>query len=204
MSSDPAAEAASPKRVPRLREVAERARCAGNLRPLSKKSDNGDGETGKDDLAPSPKLRLSPEERREHYKRVIDGLSVEELEQFGADIQGSSLGHVFHGSADPEVDVIGLPASAPALWSERRTGRKVSPADFVREYYDEWLGKGLTRAHVKKLDLPLYNALAKWITRHPEDDFDPGARRKRMRYTDPEEAVDRIRGQKREWAARNR
>jgi hypothetical protein len=64
-----------------------------------------------------------------------------------------------------------LPTEAPALWSERKTGRGVSPADFIRSHYGSWIGKGLNREHIRKLDQKLYQALATWIARHglPED-----------------------------------
>jgi len=60
--------------------------------------------------------------------------------------------------------------AAPALWSERPRGYRLTPADFLLDVYHPWLGHGLSRASLKQLDLPLYNALSKWLTRHSDDD----------------------------------
>lgn len=99
-------------------------------------------------------------------------------------------------------------ADAPPLWAERTTGRDVSPMDWVKMHYgnknpDSWEAKGLKRSDLKH-DRPLYLAIAKWLARHPEDDFDPESRRTLMRYTDPEEAVARIRQQKRGYVISHR
>lgn len=63
-------------------------------------------------------------------------------------------------SASPTVK---LPAVAPALWLKRTNKQQQAP-DFIEKTYGQWLGKGLTRAHIHKLDAPLYNALARWLT----------------------------------------
>ena len=62
----------------------------------------------------------------------------------------------------------GVPQVAPELWEHRTTGRKVSPADFIREHYAPWLGGELTRAHIGKLDEKLYTAYAQQIRRNPD------------------------------------
>lgn len=64
-----------------------------------------------------------------------------------------------------------LPATAPLLWANRDPDRKLNPAAFTREVYGAWLGKGLTRGGLRDLDRQLYQVLATWITRHPEDDI---------------------------------
>lgn len=67
---------------------------------------------------------------------------------------------------------VSLPKRAPELWSDRGTSdSRESPTEFVRRVYARWLGCGLTRAHVRQLDLPLYRALSAWMSRHPEDDL---------------------------------
>ena len=43
---------------------------------------------------------------------------------------------------------------------------------FIKRVYADWLGHGLTRAHLRDLDLPLYNALATWTRRHGPGDLD--------------------------------
>lgn len=63
-----------------------------------------------------------------------------------------------------------LPDAAPEEWDKRDPGRE-NPAQFVRRVYAKWIGNGLTRPLVRQLDMPLYRALAAWISRHPEDDF---------------------------------
>lgn len=62
----------------------------------------------------------------------------------------------------------GLPPVAPKLWEERITGREVSPADFILQHYSPWLGAGLTRAHIGKLDERLYAAYAQQVRRYPD------------------------------------
>jgi hypothetical protein len=54
-------------------------------------------------------------------------------------------------------------------WRDRRGD--VTPPQFVRRHYRHYLGKGLTRAILRKLDERLYHSLAAWVRRHPEDDI---------------------------------
>jgi hypothetical protein len=61
-----------------------------------------------------------------------------------------------------------LPKTAPERWSERE-GRKENPVVFIRRVYDRWLGRNLRRSHLLELDPSLYQALAMWMRRHPED-----------------------------------
>lgn len=74
-----------------------------------------------------------------------------------------------------------LPERAPALWrkpketdpdfdpSDDRECKHPgdTPPDFIRRHYGPWLGNGLTRADIRRLDPPLYMALANWL-RHNE------------------------------------
>ncbi|AMN53208.1 hypothetical protein ACP90_12995 [Labrenzia sp. CP4] len=70
-----------------------------------------------------------------------------------------------------------LPTEAPALWADRTTGREVTPVDFIKEYYGKFVAADLPQQHrlprplLRELDMPLYNAYAAWIKRHPEDDL---------------------------------
>lgn len=68
---------------------------------------------------------------------------------------------------DSEEEVI-LPSRAPELYKERED-RKENPVNFIRRVYGSWLGKGLLRPHIKKLDLPLYQSLYRFGI---PDDFD--------------------------------
>lgn len=97
-------------------------------------------------------------------------------------------------------------ADTPPLWVKRKpgwntpTGQKASPALWIKMHYGNkdvhnWDPMGLKIEDIRG-DMPLYGAFAKWIERHPEDDFDPEARRTLLRYTDPKEAFERIRRQK--------
>ncbi|MEE4011289.1 hypothetical protein V1T76_04460 [Roseibium sp. FZY0029] len=70
-----------------------------------------------------------------------------------------------------------LPTEAPALWADRTTGREVTPVDFIKQYYGDFVASDLPQQHrlprplLRELDMPLYNAYAAWIKRHPEDDL---------------------------------
>lgn len=73
------------------------------------------------------------------------------------------------------------------LWSKRKDN-SLSPAAFIRTHYAGWLGKGLTRAHIRRRDLPLYRAFAVWVHRHPDDDIAELPQRR----TDVDDKLDRL------------
>ena len=54
------------------------------------------------------------------------------------------------------------------VWAKRRD-KSTNPVAFVRMHYAKWLGRGLTRSHIRRHDLPLYRAFAVHVHRHPED-----------------------------------
>lgn len=54
-----------------------------------------------------------------------------------------------------------LPSKAPEIYQGLR-GPETPPA-FVQRVYGEWLGHGLTRAHIRKLDPVLYTAMNNWL-----------------------------------------
>ena len=60
-----------------------------------------------------------------------------------------------------------LPSKAPARWLDR-FNRKESPIEFIRREYSRWLGRGLSRPLIRKLDSSLYAALCNWISEHGE------------------------------------
>lgn len=62
------------------------------------------------------------------------------------------------------------PGKAPELWSNRTSGREVSPADFVKSVYHDWL-ETISLRYLGHVDPALYNAYNVWINRHPEDDL---------------------------------
>lgn len=60
---------------------------------------------------------------------------------------------------------------APQLW-QSRIGRKENPPAFIRRVYNAYLHGGFTRAMLRRLDPLLYQALAVWECRHPDDQLD--------------------------------
>ncbi len=74
------------------------------------------------------------------------------------------------GSRDAAVSAsIPLPDTAPEIWAERDRTQRQNPAQFVRRVYAQWIGRGLTRQKLGRLDSTAYKALAVWEHRHPED-----------------------------------
>jgi hypothetical protein len=61
-------------------------------------------------------------------------------------------------------DLRALPERPPAWWLERRN-KKETPIDFIRREYGEWLGRGLTKAHLRA-DMSLYQALKHWLKKN--------------------------------------
>jgi len=53
---------------------------------------------------------------------------------------------------------------------ENRQDRNQSPLSFVQATYKQWLGKGISRADIKKLDKKLYDAFFNW--KIPTKDLD--------------------------------
>lgn len=64
-----------------------------------------------------------------------------------------------------------LPRAPTETWLERDKEDMESPAEFTRRVYGAWIGRGLRRRDISRLDPPLYRALAVWVHRHPEDDI---------------------------------
>ncbi len=59
-----------------------------------------------------------------------------------------------------------IPQTAPELYKDRERkpelgNKKENPFQFLERVYGQWLGKGLTRSHIKSLDLRLYEAISK-------------------------------------------
>jgi hypothetical protein len=68
---------------------------------------------------------------------------------------------------------VAMPTKAPTRWLDRKD-RSETPIDFIRREYAEWLGRGLSRPHIRQLDKSLYAALTNWISENGElpSDFD--------------------------------
>jgi len=64
-----------------------------------------------------------------------------------------------------------LPEKAPELWVERDLNRRENAPQFIRRVYAPWLGKGLARKDISRLDGDLYKALSVWLSRHKDDEI---------------------------------
>jgi hypothetical protein len=91
------------------------------------------------------------------------GLVAEKLQQIPPD-------HIIQQGIDALRQPL-LPTRAPRLWAERDKDERLNPAQFVREVYGGWFGKGFARGMIGDLDPLLYQSYAKWIQRHPEDEI---------------------------------
>lgn len=94
------------------------------------------------------------------------GLNADQRKTLGASLQKELARRI----AAEAIELKPLPDHAPELWANRK-GRKENPIAFIRRVYARWLGHGLKRGDIRTLDQPLYQALAVWMHRHPEDDF---------------------------------
>ncbi len=141
-------------------------------------------------MNPEQKLRLTAlfEHLKEHPEEIRAHIVL--AEKHGATFSFAQAASGNARGADTR------PADAPPLWAERKTGREVSPVDWIKMHYGRtledgsWDPMGLSRKTISNLDHPLYQALATWLVRHPDDAFDtPPARRPRAKT--PDEAVAR-------------
>ncbi|MEO0383199.1 MAG: hypothetical protein AAF234_06545 [Pseudomonadota bacterium] len=133
---------------------------------------------------------------RQHFKNSIDQLTDGQFIELAQILSTSPLADVFQthvGESTParepggpderadsyvilddgievSVDEQGLPIEAPHVWGAE-PDNELSPADFIKRYYGPWIGKGLSRARIAKLDFKLAEAYSSWIrpSRHPED-----------------------------------
>ncbi len=58
------------------------------------------------------------------------------------------------------------PSVAPTLWKDRDRSKKMKCTDFVLDVYKPWIGKGLRRHHLKKIDAQLYQTLGAFFARN--------------------------------------
>lgn len=84
-----------------------------------------------------------------------------------AEAEGPAAASAQSSAAKP----LRLPKTPPETWLERDKEDMESPAEFTRRVYGAWIGRGLRRRDISRLDPPLYRALAVWVHRHPEDDI---------------------------------
>jgi len=72
-------------------------------------------------------------------------------------------GFISEQTAEAVEGLLPLSAIKPRCsWLERQD-RKQTPPDFIKDVYTEWLGQGLTQAHIRQVDRSLYYALHKWL-----------------------------------------
>ena len=64
-----------------------------------------------------------------------------------------------------------VPDEAPELWARRDLNRRETAPQFIKRVYGEWIGHGLARKDLARLDEELYRALSVWLNRHPEDEM---------------------------------
>src|SRR5690606_372997 len=69
-----------------------------------------------------------------------------------------------------QPDVREIPENAPELY-RRRNDRSENPPGFIRRVYGPWLGAGMIRADLLKLDRPLYQALQNWLRTNDMPDW---------------------------------
>ena len=109
---------------------------------------------------PVKTLEMKRAANRDYMRRKSAKVKAE-FDAFG--LNGAQAGEKHATDTAPP-----LPSKAPALWKQRTTGPEVPPPQFIEKHYSKWLGRGLTRSDLRKLDRPLYQAFASWIRRNPD------------------------------------
>lgn len=131
-----------------------------NTRTLEK---SGDIDPDKDSLSPKAEVELlSPAISAALSKLGVLDIDAKELAQLVAtDLSRRQITVVQRQAVSVESPP--LPTEAPEKYQGLR-GPETPPA-FVQRVYGEWLGHGLTRAHVRKLDAKLYEGINNWLSR---------------------------------------
>ena len=93
---------------------------------------------------------------------AIDAAAFEQLRQLRVRLR-------YAAKTAPARDEGAPPSIAPALFDER-SDISEGPLAFTSRVYGPWLGKAISRADVKRLDIKLYNAL--YNLDHPNDELD--------------------------------
>lgn len=97
-------------------------------------------------------------------------------DKHGSEGLGSYVALLFPYSIDKEKEAhvysedskFMLPMEAPETYQGLRGPE--TPPEFVQRVYGEWLGHGLTRAHIRKLDPVLSKAIDNWLSK-PENQW---------------------------------
>lgn len=93
---------------------------------------------------------------------AIDPAAFEQLRQLRVRLR-------YAAKKAPAGDAAAVPAIAPALYDER-TDAGEGPLAFTLRVYAPWVGKAISRADIRRLDVKLYNAL--YNLDHPNDELD--------------------------------
>lgn len=112
------------------------------------------------------KIRTLNDYARDHPGESLERLLIELFPE----VLSSQL------STDESPDASGRDHARPPLWSNAEARGKHNPASFVRAHYgtwqdDTWIADGLTKPDLRQYDPALYQALATWERRHPEDNL---------------------------------
>ena len=101
---------------------------------------------------------------RDHVRKFFPELvELERAEEENRDSQAVRIGKEEQPSGAPDTPA--LPEKVSALWAEAKEPDDTPPA-FIQRHYAPWLGNGLTRADVRRLDPQLYMALANWLRKN--------------------------------------
>jgi hypothetical protein len=119
---------------------------------------------------------IEQKKHKDHIYNNEDRLNIIELyvQQNGSSGVKDFIRAVFHELYSPEVEKnephesyitrnADMPNSAPEIYPGLRGPE--TPPEFVKRVYGEWLGKGLTRADIRKLDPKLSIAINNWLSR---------------------------------------
>lgn len=122
-------------------------------------------------------LILPDEDLRKHNLRLIIQSLIQEAFEIAcndADERKEFVDSIYHattGEVTPKgQEDLAPPATAPELYKDR-ANRKEIPVAFIRRVYGPWLGRGISRPHIKHLDEPLYHGLYRYLSKNaePED-----------------------------------
>lgn len=139
--------------------------------------------------------RLPVEER---VKRLEDYLKLPDSRSFSSvvftvfpELKSIDVSAAEQSKSDLNAPPL-APEKAPALWPHDKQPGDTPPA-FIQRNYAPWLGRGLSRPDLKRLDRPLYVALSNWLrTNQMPADLDlPTLKEANDRATQRIEAGDR-------------
>lgn len=104
------------------------------------------------------------------HEHNISQLSFEEriarIDQYALEHPGQPVSplllQLFPGIEHIASPQIAMPNKAPRLWRGSKE-EALTPPEFIREVYGPWIGRGLTRNHLRRLDKKLYGAVGSWM-----------------------------------------